>query len=243
MCLVELLVGPHVHEEGAVAALLFDLARSERQQLDAGRHQGALVEFDDRLEVRRLRPEAREGSFDELVFVVDREGRVVAAFVADRRGDLHVHPGAATHRSAEVTGPDLHLVAEAEKLSVQRAEDAARALFFLDREVGPRDVIDEEGVAGQDSPRLVRARRVDQRKRRVLGTVTGSVERSHRHVPKPELISVAERLVGVGGFGGLVDSDRGPGRRGKPAMARNVIGVVVGLEDVLDAHTHVAGEL
>ena len=40
-----------------------------------------------------------------------------------------------------------------------------------------------------------------------------------------------------------MDVDRRAGRRGEPAVARDVVGVVVGLEDVLDAHAHVAGQL
>ena len=66
---VELLVGAHVDEHRARRALLLDLARRERQQLDAVGEQRAAVELDDRLEVRRLRPEPGERPLDELVLV------------------------------------------------------------------------------------------------------------------------------------------------------------------------------
>jgi hypothetical protein len=46
-----------------------------------------LVERDDGLEVGRLRPQRHGGAGDELVLVLDREQFLVAALVADRRGD------------------------------------------------------------------------------------------------------------------------------------------------------------
>ena len=95
------------------ARLLLDLARRQRQHLDADGQQLAAVQRDDVLEVRRLRPEPGERLLDELVLVLDRERRVGRALVADRRGDLHVHPGAAAHRAAEVPGPHLALAAAA----------------------------------------------------------------------------------------------------------------------------------
>ena len=76
-----------------------DLVRIERRRLDAGRDERSAVDLDDALEVRRLRPELRERLRDELVLVVDRERGVVPLLVADRRADLHVHPGAAAHRA------------------------------------------------------------------------------------------------------------------------------------------------
>jgi hypothetical protein len=48
--------------------------------------------------------------------------------------------------------------------------------------------------------------------------------------------------VVIAGDGGGVDVDDRPGRRGEAAVSGDVIGVVVGLEDVLDAHALVAGE-
>ena len=161
------------------ARFVLDLARRQRQHLDAVGQQLAAVERDDRLEVRRLRAEAGERVLDERVLVVDRQRRVVGALVADRRGDLHVHPRAAAHRAAEVAGPDLALRRQREQLVAQRAEDPARALGLLDREVGARDVVDEQRVAGQDRPRPLAARGVDERERRVLGPVAGRVQRAH----------------------------------------------------------------
>ena len=83
---------------------------------------------------------------------------------------------------------------------------------------------------------------VDQRERRVLGPVPGRVERPDRDAPELELPAVVERLVVVVGRGLPVDVDRGARRRGEPAVARHVVGVVVRLEDVLDVHAEEAGE-
>ena len=68
-------------------------------------------------------------------------------------------------------GQTSHVVGQRQQRVVQRAEDAARALLLVDREVGPGDVADEQRVAGQHRPRLGAARGVDQRERRVLGPV------------------------------------------------------------------------
>src|SRR5215213_4989466 len=52
--LVELEVGAHVDDECAGSALLLDLARREREDLDARGNERPAVDVDDRLEVRRL---------------------------------------------------------------------------------------------------------------------------------------------------------------------------------------------
>ena len=88
-------------------------------------------------------------------------------------------PGPPHSEPPRCAGPHLDVVGQREQLLVQRAEDAARALLLVDREVGARDVADEQRVAGQHRPRLVAARGVDQRERRVLGPVAGRVQRAH----------------------------------------------------------------
>ena len=132
--------------------------------------------------------------------------------------------------------PYLAGVRQRQQLLVQGAEDRARALVLVDGEVGPRDVADEQRVAGQHRPRLVAALGVDQRERRVLGPVPGRVQRAHPHAAELELPAVVERLVLVVGRGVAVDVDRRPGRRRQAAVARDVVGVVVRLEDVVDVH-------
>ena len=134
---------------------------------------------------------------DEAVDVGLAQQRVVSALVADRRADLHVHAGPAAHRSAEMTRPDLAAVGQRQQLLVQAAEDPARALVAIDREVGPRDIADEQRVAAEHCPRLVAARAVDERERRVLGTVAGRVQRAHDDGAELELPAIVERLVVV----------------------------------------------
>ena len=78
-------------------------------------------------------------------------------------------------------GPDLDAVGQRQELLVQRVEDRARALLLVDGQVGPRDVADEQRVAGEHRPRLAAAGRVDQREGGVLGPVAGRVHRAHAH--------------------------------------------------------------
>ena len=239
---VELLVGADVDEQRALFALELDLARRERADLDAGGQQRPAVEIDDRLEVRRLRSELGDRLLDEAVLVVLAEDRVVLALVADRGGDLHVHARAAAHRAAEVPGPDLAGVGQREDLLVEAVEDPARALALVDGEIRPGDIADEQRVAAEDGPRLLAARAVHERERRVLRAVTGRVQRPHDDVAELQLPAVVEGLVLVVGLGQPVHVDR-RARGGRQApMAGDVVGVVVRLEDVLDADVHVPRE-
>jgi hypothetical protein len=113
-------------------------------------------------------------------------------------------------------------------------EDAARALVLVDGEIRPGDVAHEQAVPGQDGPGLLASVRVDQRERRVLGAVAGRVERAHRESAAAELPALVERVVLVVRRRVAVHVDRGAGRRREPPVTRDVIGVVVRLEDVLD---------
>ena len=141
-----------------------------------------------------------------------------------------------------MAGPDLAGVGQREHLLVQRAEDVARALGLVDRQVGTRDRADEEGVACQHRPRLVAAAPLDQRERGVLGAMPRRVQRPDRQVAELELPAVVERLVVVVGIGEAVDVDRRPRRGGEASVAGHVVGVVVGLEHVVDVHAQVARE-
>ena len=74
-----------------------------------------------------------------------------------------------------MAGEDLDAVGELEQ-PPQRVEEAFGALGRADREIGPRGVADEQRVAGQDEPRLVRPRAVDHGEAAVLGPVPGRVD-------------------------------------------------------------------
>ena len=92
-------------------------------------------------------------------------------------------PGPPHSEPPRCAGQTSHVVGQLEQPLVQRAEDAAGALGLLDREVGPRDVADEQRVAGEHRPRLVAARGVDQREGGVLRPVAGRVQRPDRAAP------------------------------------------------------------
>ena len=110
--LVELQLGAHVDDERAGVARGGQLARVHRLRHLAIGAQRPAVERDDRLEVRRLRRQPGDRPRDERVLVVDAQQRAVGPLVADRRGDLQVHPRPAAQRAAEMPGPDLAVVGQ-----------------------------------------------------------------------------------------------------------------------------------
>src|SRR4051812_26833753 len=95
--------------------------------------------------------------------------------------------------------PHLGLGREREQLLVQGTEYASRPVLPVDREVRPRDVVDEKRVSREDRPGLVAAPAVHERERRVLGAVTRRVERAYDERAELELPAVVEWLVVVGG--------------------------------------------
>ena len=132
---------------------------------------------------------------------------------------------------------------ERQQALVEAVEDLASALLALDGEVRPRDVADEEAVARQERPGLVAARAVDEREGRVLGAVAGGVDGAHDERAELELVAVVEGLVLVLRLRDPVDVN-GRARGGRePAVTRDVVGVVVGLEHVVDLDAEVAREL
>ena len=165
------------------------------------------------------------------------EQRVVAALVADRRRDLQVHAGPAAERPAEMPRPHLAHLRERQQLLVERAEDPPRALLLVDRQVGPRNVAHEQRVSAQHGPRLGAARGVHEREGRVLGTMPRRVERPDDELAESELPAVLEGLVVVFGLSLGVDVNHRPGGRCEAPVPRDVVGVVVRLEDVLDPHS------
>ena len=98
-------------------------------------------------------------------------------------------------------------------------------------------------VAREHRPGLLAAIAVDEGERGVLGSVPGRVERPDQEVADLELEAVIDRDVLVLGLGLAVDVDRGAGRRGESSVTGYVVGVVVGLEHVLDRDAEVAREL
>ena len=76
----------------------------------------------------------------------------------------------------------------------------------------------------------------------MLGPVARRVHRLDLDLAELQPPAVGERLVRVLDVGELVDVDRRPGRPRQPPVARDVVGVVVGLEHVLDPHPVKAGE-
>ena len=122
----------------------------------------------------------------------------------------------------------VHLDAVAEgRQPLERAEEILRALPGGDREIGPRRVADEERVARQHE--LV----VDD-ERAVLRPMARRVQDADLGRARAHDVAVGERLAWVLGLGERVDRDGQAVLEGEPAVARDVIGVGVRLEDALD---------
>ena len=151
-------------------------------------------------------------------------------------------PGPPHSEPPRCPGHTSHAPGNAQQFVVQRGEHAVGALLAVDREVGPRDVADEQAVTGQHCPWLGPAGRVGERERCVLGAMAGGVQRAHADAPELELPAIVKGVVLILRARVAVHMDRGAGRGCEPTVARDMIGVVVGLEDVLDRHPHVARE-
>ena len=93
----------------------------------------------------------------ELVLVVDRaaapcaraRSRSSRTTLRSMPGPPHIEPPRWPGHSSAVSGSESSCSCSERKI-------AARALLLVDREVGPRDVADEQAVAGQHGPRLAR---------------------------------------------------------------------------------------
>ena len=83
------------------------------------------------------------------------EHRVEAPLEADRRRRLRLLIAVAAQRAGDVAGKHLDAVGELDQ-PPERVEEPLGALGGADSEVGPGGVADEERVAGEDEPRLVR---------------------------------------------------------------------------------------
>jgi hypothetical protein len=132
-----------------------------------------------------------------------------------------------------VARPRLGEVVELEQ-PLHGAKEATRALLRLDREVRPREIRDEEGISREDEPGIVAAARIGDQIGGVLRTVARRRERADLHVADRDRVAVRDGLVLELDVRVLGDVDRGPRRASEPALARDMVGVVVRLENVAD---------
>ena len=201
----------------------------------------ALVQLDDALEVRRLWRKVAGQLAHEVLLAPEAEEPVEAALEADCRARLLAHPRAAAERPADVAGPSLREVVQLEQ-PVERSEELTRTLLGLDREVGTCDVADEERVAGDDQPGLFAARSVGDDVRRVLGPVARSGEGGDAHTADRDGVPVRHRLVVEGDLGGSRHVNGRAGRLLQSSLAGDVVGMVMGLEDVRDPEAVLVGK-
>ena len=101
-------------------------------------------------------------------------------------------------------------------------------------EVRPPDIADEQGIPGQDEPRLVTAGRVGHEKADTVGRMPRRVDDLERNRSHAQLLAVLDGGVGEGRLGRGMDVDARPGLGGEGLVARDVVGVQVGLHDMGD---------
>ena len=148
----------------------------------------------------------------------------------------------AAERPRDVARVELDAVAELAE-PPQAVEEPACALVRFDGQVRAGRVPDEERVPGQDEPRLLGARPVGDGEGAVLRPVAGRVDDPNGHVPQLQHGAVLERLERELGLRSRVDGDRGVGLERQAAVAGDVVGVRVRLEDALDADVPTGGLL
>ncbi|MDX6507943.1 MAG: hypothetical protein QOG06_2587 [Gaiellaceae bacterium] len=127
---------------------------------------------------------------------------------------------------------DLGLLGETRQ-PLERVEEILGALARLDREVGSRRVADQQRVAGEQVT-------LDE-EAAVLGPVAGGVQDADRDRAEAQLVAVGERLVGELRLGQRVDGDGKVVLEREPAVAGDVVGVRVRLENANDAYAAALG--
>src|SRR5829696_4839814 len=144
------------------------------------------------------------------------------------------HVGSAAEGSADVRGPHLHEVFELEQFA-QGPEEVPSTLLGLHGQVGAGEVPDEERVPGEEQPRLLRPARVLDQEAGVLGAVAGSGDGDEAHASHLNYIAVGECLVLIFNARVFGDVEQRTGGLFKTSAAREVVGMVVGLQDVRDS--------
>ena len=130
--------------------------------------------------------------------------------------------------------PDLGEVSERQQ-ALQRFVETSGALLLVHGKIRSGDVADEERVSRDDEPRLLAAALVRDEGRGVLGPVPRRGQRGDGNVPDRDAVAVGKRLVRKLDAGSGRDVDGRTGRLREPALAGDVVGVVVRLEHVTDA--------
>ena len=214
------------------------LARGERVHVDRLDHERPAVQRDDVLEVRRLRrrgrrwPAARSRPRPAPGAAAGWRARTRSSSETFRSmpGPPHIEPPRCPGQTSHVSGS-----ASSWSCSEWKMPRAPSALSTA--RSGPCDVAHEQAVAAQHGPRLARSASASISAKAVCsGRWPGVWSARTRDAAELELPAVVERLVVVVGRRLAVDVDRRAGGRGEPAVPGDVVGVVVRLEDVLDAH-------
>jgi hypothetical protein len=165
------------------------------------------------------------------------EGVVVASLRADGRDRVGAQVLAA-HRTSAVRGVDERFVREVHELVQGIVEQTSKLVGrHADRrhQVGPADIADEQGVAGEDGVGLARALcQVEHQERHTLRGVARGFEGLNPDLAEFHGVPISQRLELVLGPGPTAQVDLGTGAIAQLQMAGQEVGVEVGQEHVFD---------
>ena len=138
--------------------------------------------------------------------------------------------------------PQLDRIVEVVQ-SAQRRVQGPRARAGIDREIGAADLADEEGVAAEQRERLAGAVAVAQHQGEMLRAMARRRARRQDGRADGDRIAGTQDVVRELGAGTGADVDGGARELGEPAVARDVVGMRVRLDDVHDPEAMPGREL
>ncbi len=110
-------------------------------------------------------------------------------------------------------------------------------------EVRASDIAHEEGVSGEDGPRVIATGGVDTREARVLRAMPRQVDRLQANAPEVNHRAVGQWIMRELGICQGAHVHHGASGLMKAAAPRHVIGMCMGLDDVPNAHAVGGGGL
>src|SRR5712691_13019583 len=152
------------------------------------------------------------------------------AMIRSKLGGLGGSPVISSRtKSSTLRGCSAGLKRRSKPMVEPGLEDMARPLAA---EVRPAHVAHEKRIARQDEPRLFATRQVGDEQADAVRGMTGGVDDLHPHRPEAELVAVHDRRVRKGRLGRRMYVHPGSGLGGQALVARNVVGMDVGVHDM-----------
>jgi hypothetical protein len=141
-----------------------------------------------------------------------------------------------------VSRVDLHSIREGQKALSNRVEELSSPFTRLYGEVRPAHIAHEESIAREEEPGLLGARCIGDGEGDMLRAVARGMDYAQSDMTYVENVPIFELTVWVVYSCALVNADLGPGK-GELTVARHMVSMVVGLNNVPDTHPFTLGQL